>query len=590
MFRCILLALLAITFLEVDGLAQVADRHGWCNYPRKQRRRAFASREAIQFRAVTEQEPNNSPSAAESVPLGFGATDDIDVDVSGRIDADDVDIYEFEVPQGATLGLACLGNSLDSVLTLLDESSNALIENDQHSGIADIYPVQSPFPAGGQPNDAALTFTFPTAGRYFVKVGPFGTSQGDYVLQMRLRQPKLRSHQLNSRQIVYLDFRETSINAERLFGSGGNRNARLSPLRSFLGGWGLAETDEDAVINSIVAHVEDHFADTHLSDLNDRDSTTTDEHGSYAVTIRNSRDHGNLVGQGNVTRVIIGGTIAQLGIGTIGIAQHIDPGNFSTEDTAVVLLDLLSLPVGSPQSVNSINSIPLDPGTSKIEAVGRVVAAVASHEVGHTLGCWHCNNSNGQASLMDQGGNLPNTAGVGPDGILGSADDVDVRFRADFYANEGISETDLIENVDARVAFALSTGTLDASTFLVAAERDLLRAQMNAMRLEQRPTAFQNFDRSDGQRGMPPSELTGAPMSPSLTELLSSLSRINPLTSRMLAGSAAAQEQELANRRALPAEIANAAGELSVSDEIETWVNEANALQQQIERIRRGQN
>ena len=40
--------------------------------------------------------------------------------------------------------------------------------------------------------------------------------------------------------------------------------------------------------------------------------------------------------------MIVGGTIDQSGIPTIGIAQYIDPGNYGHEDSALVLLDVLS--------------------------------------------------------------------------------------------------------------------------------------------------------------------------------------------------------------------------------------------------------
>ena len=58
----------------------------------------------------------------------------------------------------------------------------------------------------------------------------------------------------------------------------------------------------------------------------------------------NSKDNADQFGKENVSRVIVGGTIAQSGISTIGIAQYIDPGNYGHEDSAVVLLDVLSDP------------------------------------------------------------------------------------------------------------------------------------------------------------------------------------------------------------------------------------------------------
>ena len=57
----------------------------------------------------------------------------------------------------------------------------------------------------------------------------------------------------------------------------------------------------------------------------------------FRIRILNSRDHRDPWGNANVSRVIVGGTIAESGIDTIGIAQSIDPGNFETEESALVL-------------------------------------------------------------------------------------------------------------------------------------------------------------------------------------------------------------------------------------------------------------
>jgi hypothetical protein len=69
----------------------------------------------------------------------------------------------------------------------------------------------------------------------------------------------------------------------------------------------------------------------------------------------NSRDHADPFGAPH-DRLVVGGTISELGIGTIGIAQSIDPGNFATSETGVVLLDLLSGPAFDPNSLNSSGS------------------------------------------------------------------------------------------------------------------------------------------------------------------------------------------------------------------------------------------
>ena len=75
-----------------------------------------------------------------------------------------------------------------------------------------------------------------------------------------------------------------------------------------------------------------------------RDMVDSGLNQRFRLRILNSRDHADPFGKPNVSRLIVGGTIAESGIATIGIAQSIDPGNFATEETAVVLLDVLSAP------------------------------------------------------------------------------------------------------------------------------------------------------------------------------------------------------------------------------------------------------
>ena len=139
----------------------------------------------------------------------------------------------------------------------------------------------------------------------------------------------------------------------------------------------------------------------------------------------------------NVSRIVVGGTIPELGISTIGIAESIDVGNFETEETGVVLLDLLSASAPNP---NSLNTFPRVAGVSIIEVIGAGVGNITAHEAGHYLGNWHTEQFITAPNIMDQGGNLANTVGVGADGIFGTADDVDVDFGLDvFVPSEGFT-------------------------------------------------------------------------------------------------------------------------------------------------------
>jgi hypothetical protein len=149
----------------------------------------------------------------------------------------------------------------------------------------------------------------------------------------------------------------------------------------------------------------------------------------------------------------VGGTIAESGVDTIGIAQSIDPGNFATEETALVLLDVLSSPAGdTPASLNTY----LTPASDRIAFLGHALGNVIAHEGGHFFGDYHTDNADEQANVMDAGGTgFATLFGVGPDGVGGTADDVDVDFGDDrFIPAEGFAGT---EDTLGRVAFGVTS-------------------------------------------------------------------------------------------------------------------------------------
>ena len=420
-----------------------------CEYPRLKERLPFASLNPTQLATAGEVEPNNTAAAAQAIPMGFGGTLQQDVDINGGIGASfDKDWFRFDASRGDTVGVAVLavdGASLDSLVAIRDANGSILLQNDQHGGKADLYPPESPFPAGGIPGDSALTFTAAQSGTYFVQVEGRGAATGGYLAQIRIRKPPLLGMANGSRQILFLDFDGANgVHADELFGSGGTHNASLTRFEDFLPNWGIPANRRDAIIDKIVANARARF-DQLLA------GTTSQ------IVIRNSKDHSDSFGQTNVSRVIVGGRISELGISTIGIAEHVDPGNFSTTDTAVVLLDLLSAPSDNP---NSVLSLPRAPGLSIEDAVAHVVSCVIVHEACHFLGCWHVDNANTVLSLIDQGGNLRNRAGIGGDGILGTSDDVLPLILDDKYAFEGIARTQDTENVRAQVIAALAVGSV----------------------------------------------------------------------------------------------------------------------------------
>jgi hypothetical protein len=91
-----------------------------------------------------------------------------------------------------------------------------------------------------------------------------------------------------------------------------------------------------------------------------------------------------------------------------------------------------------------------------VDLVGVGLGNIVAHEAGHFFGSWHTETFNDVASIMDAGGNLAGTVGVGPDATFGTADDVDVDLVVDvFFSFEGFSGSQDTTN---RTAFGLSTG------------------------------------------------------------------------------------------------------------------------------------
>lgn len=143
------------------------------------------------------------------------------------------------------------------------------------------------------------------------------------------------------------------------------------------------------------------------------------------VKITDSRkvNRRNQFGNDYVSRVVIGGTFEELRISPSGIASSIDPGNLGYEDEAVILLDRLSAPAPATGSINTY----LPPNLNKrqrIKLIARVLAIRIAHQAGHYLGNYHTDAGNATENIMD----LSVPWGMGADRLLGTADDIEVRF------------------------------------------------------------------------------------------------------------------------------------------------------------------
>jgi hypothetical protein len=329
----------------------------------------------------------------------------------------DRDVFALPLRAGDVLGATVTGSPAD--LTVYDTEPKVAQGSDQD--LSFIFPMASPLPAGG---NAVTDYVATKTGLHYVEVA---NGAGAYDITVEGYRPPLEGSGV---QTLYLDFDGARVNTG-LFGGPGNRN--LSPLAAFLSSWGLTRVDEEALIDTVVATVRENLEqDLAASGLNER----------FQLKVTNSKDDEDSFGQDDVSRIVVGGTIAESGVDTIGVAQSIDPGNFETEETAMVLLDVLSSP-GDDWNDSSINSYLTD-DSDRVAFVGHALGNVIAHEAGHLLGNWHTDNLDGVANLMDAGGESPELMfGVGPDGIGGTADDTDTDFATTgFQPSEGFAGTE----------------------------------------------------------------------------------------------------------------------------------------------------
>lgn len=340
----------------------------------------------------------------------------------------DKDFFAVKLRAGDVLGASVKGSA--GYLTVYDTVPREVHGSDQDA--SSIYPMASKLPGGG---NAVTDYVATKAGWHYVGVA---NGAGAYDITVEAYRPPLQGDRPN--QTLFLDFDGARVNTGVFGGTG---NVTLSPFAAFLGKWGIPRADEDAVIDAVVATVTENIKQDLIdSGLNSR----------FKLKILNSKDNPDPWGQKNVSRVIIGGTIDESGVPTIGIAQSIDPGNFETEETALVLQDVLSDPAGGPASLNTY----LTPQSDRIAFVGQAVGNVTAHEAGHFFGDWHTDNGDQTANLMDSGGQNYNVLyGVGPDGVGGTADDPDVDFVTDtFSPAEGFVG---VEDTRGRLVFGITS-------------------------------------------------------------------------------------------------------------------------------------
>jgi len=359
---------------------------------------------------------------------GAGSEGSYTLRLTGGLDGDR-DLYSVDLKAGDVLGATVTGSS--HTLSFYDAGGTELqTSSNDFSGS---YALSSPLPGGG---NATVDLVAPKAGRYVVSAS---SGVGPYTVELEVYRPGTETEKAGTVQTLFLDFDGARVNTSMFGGNGAQRD--LSPLSAFLPGWGLTKADENKLIDAVVASVKENMS---------RDLSARGTNPNFAIRILNSRDNADPFGRPDVSRVVVGGSVAESGITTIGIAQSIDPGNFGHEETALLLLDYISRPAPDPNSFNTF----LAPGADKIAFIGRALGNYISHEAGHFSGSWHTTETNGTANLMDQGGNPTQMVGAGPDRLGGNADDVDVDYTTDTYAAPFTG----IEDTLNRTAWAYSRG------------------------------------------------------------------------------------------------------------------------------------
>jgi hypothetical protein len=354
-----------------------------------------------------------------------------------------VDFYALDLAAGDVLGAAVSG-SVDR-LALSDPTGGEAVGS--RGNLTILYPAASPLPRG-EPGRPVLHHVVATAGRYALAVRA-GT--GAYEVTVKVFRPGPERDRRGTRQILFLDFDGAVVDTTnfRLFGAEPGIRS-LSPLAAFLPRWGLSPADEPAVERVIVETVHRILV---------RDVVANGPNPNAAIRVLTSADGIDPYGRPDVSRVVIGGTVAEAVflVPTIGVAESFDPGNFQQEETGLILLDLLSADPDSPLGAASLNRY-LTSASDRIAFIGQVLGQSAAHEAGHFYGNFHTDPLDATVCLMDGGPALnPAVAfGVGPDGVGGTPDDVQATFVRDTYdPNEAFTG---VQDTRAVAAFALSRG------------------------------------------------------------------------------------------------------------------------------------
>ena len=406
------------------------------------------------FGAFEPADPFDSTSGSATGQIGSEGTYDFTLRAFPVGAGGDVDFYTFKLDKGDVLGAAA---RIEGIPVLEIFNMNGDFEKGVQGFCSFAVPA-SPLPIDC---NGAIDYVAEESGTYAIALsGGFGP----YELDLGIYRPGFE--ELGRRvQLIWLDYNGGPVSKEPWFGF--PLVTDHSPFRSFLPAWELPDTDNDVrrITNRITADVRDSL-ETELEDSEENPNSAVAVMANDGTGVPNFFEP--LVDQGSftffgttfdVSVVEVSGTIDESFISTIGIASTIDPGNYESQDAALVLLDILSAPPTPGVSANntfSLNDVVLAEGVTKEDLVVTALANVIAHEAGHYLGNFHTDGVfSTDQNIMDEGpGGLFNLAGIGASGIFGAEDTVDLAFIDDTYSIlEGFQG---VENTTVNTAYALT--------------------------------------------------------------------------------------------------------------------------------------
>lgn len=406
---------------------------------------------------VVETEPNNLTREAQFINVGTGPGQSSQATVNGQLTVsanplqpnviNDEDYFALDLRAGDVLQIINTSQTNNPSLILLNSRLQEVMGSLSNASLL-VYPEGSPLNRNLLGSELALVI--PESGRYFLRVGD---AAGMYNLQFKALRPSIEQEPVGTKQTIFLDFDGAIANATVFPEMTGT--LRLPSMIDTLLDYGFEESDENYLIDKIVGLVKEKFYA--LATLGKNGHYSADGRpGAFDIEILNSRDHADVWGDKNVSRVIIGGSFADFTM-THGLAQSIDVGNFVREETTVVLPgSFFEIPT------DNLSLIPISPTKNIGDLFSVVTANVIAHEIGHILGAFHQDGTNLVHTMMDEGGGgIIDMAEVGRDGIFGTADDEPLHFGSDRFSR-GEFFTGRIDHA-AGLSFALSTGTVGTS-------------------------------------------------------------------------------------------------------------------------------